>query len=177
MGRTKKISVRDIICDVSLGVTHEELMYKYALTPRALRLIFRKLSDARAVSRTELFQVLETDDTGVVPDEIREQNRYYLDFDLPIYELNRPEIQGRVRDISAEGVGLVGLDANVDETKTLVVLGDVFGEVSPFEFEATCRWSNMEDSALRVSGFQIIEISPRDLQELQRLTALVTVDA
>jgi hypothetical protein len=109
-----------------------------------------------------------------MPDNVRSQERYYLDFDTLVYDEARPEIHGKVVDVTEEGVGLQGIEAHVDEIKTLVVLGDPFGESFPFEFRAICRWARRADDDTQTAGFQIVKIAPKDLEELRKLIRLVT---
>jgi hypothetical protein len=62
----------------------------------------------------------------------------------------------------------------VGELKTLVILGDEFGEFSSFEFEAYCRWCYAEEAGgTCLAGFAISKISKNDLQQLKMLVRLV----
>ena len=61
-------------------------------------------------------------------------------------------MHGFVRDISEEGVGVAGIEAKVGDLKTLVILGDEFGEFSSFEFEAYCRWCYADEATRNLSG-------------------------
>jgi hypothetical protein len=60
--------------------------------------------------------------------------------------------------------------------KTLVVMGDEFGEFSSFEFEGYCRWgfTDAEDGT-SLTGFAISKISEKDMEELRKLVRLVTL--
>ncbi len=102
--------------------------------------------------------------------------RHEVDFEVPAYEAGHPEVQGIVRDISEEGVGVAGIDADVGEVKTLVVLGDELGEFSSFEFEGCCRWRFADPNGGRcLTAFAITTISEADFEELRKLVLLVTV--
>ncbi len=102
--------------------------------------------------------------------------RHEVDFEVLIYEASRPEIHGTVRDISEEGVGVAGIEANRGEVKTLVVLGDELGEFSSFEFEAYCRWRFAEaEIGTYLTGFAISKISENDLRQLRKLLRLIAV--
>jgi hypothetical protein len=105
---------------------------------------------------------------------VRETDRYVLDFDIPVYEEGSSEIQGRVHDITEKGIGIRGLSLKVDEVKTLVVLGDAFGVVAPFELRAICRWSGLDgNDGQYAAGFQILEISNEAMEELRKLIKLI----
>jgi hypothetical protein len=79
-----------------------------------------------------------------------------------------------VRDVSEEGVSVTGIEANVGDVKTLVILGDELGQFSSFELEGYCRW-RFADAAdgTCLTGFAINKISENDLKQLQILVRLV----
>jgi hypothetical protein len=171
---SRRLNIVAILADIRAGMSKQELMKKYDLSEYMMRQVGKKLLDARG-KRTpsdgpdtlieELPQFLET----------REFMRHEVDFELPIYEASQPQIQGRVRDISEEGVSVVGLEAHVGDIKTLVILGDELGGFSSFEFEGYCRWS-VPDAADRtyLTAFARHKISEHDLKELRKLLRLIT---
>ena len=82
---------------------------------------------------------------------------------------------GRIRDLSEVGVGVSGLEAQVGELKSLVVVPDEFLEVEPFFFEAKCRWSRMGDQGkIWNAGFEITDISEGNYIQLLELLQLMT---
>jgi hypothetical protein len=73
-------------------------------------------------------------------------------------------------------VGVSGLEAQVGELKSLVVVPDEFLEVEPFSFEAKCRWSRMgNEGKVCNAGFEITDISEGSFIQLQELLQLMTV--
>jgi uncharacterized protein (DUF433 family) len=171
----RSVRARDVLRDVQRGAGRAELMDKYGLSFRGLQALVTLFVDAGVVSRDDLYGEMRLEDDTVVPDEIRAFERYYLDFETPVYEASHPEIYGKVLDITEFGVGLIGIEAVIDETKHLVILGDPFGEAAPFEFEAKCRWVNRQEDGSCVAGFQITKIAERDMEELRKLIHLVTI--
>ena len=166
-----------ILADFKAGMSKSDLMKKYQLSEEMLRKVSKKLLDARGVRSA-------TDEPETVVEEpaeflaTREFVRHEVDFELPIYEASRPEIHGMVRDISEYGVGMVGIEAAVGDKKTLVILGDEFGEFLSFEFEGYCRWRVVDrDDGTCVTGFAIDKISQDDLRQLRKLVRLITVGA
>lgn len=104
--------------------------------------------------------------------ESRSFERYGLDFVIPVYDIEFPEIHGRIHNINQEGLGVRGIPAGIHDVKTLVVLGDEFGEVAPFEFEAVCKWVRKDRTDENsVAGFKITHISDGDFLELRKLIA------
>ncbi len=77
--------------------------------------------------------------------------------------------RGTVKDITEKGLAVMGIEADVGELKTLVILGDDIGLVDPFELTAECRWVGSEGSEVQsVAGFRVIAISDQDLQILRK---------
>ncbi|MDQ7785730.1 MAG: PilZ domain-containing protein [Desulfomonilaceae bacterium] len=176
--RRRRINGRQFVADLTSGMSESRLMRKYGLSPKTLQRVCSKLLASRNRSAREFQEEIPIDETTVVQANVRQVQRYYPDFVVPIYESASPEIQGRVRDISEEGVGVVGVEASTYEIKTFVVLGDPFGEVGSFEFEAECRWAKASDGQQRnVSGYRIVEIEEADLTRLRKLIHLIALRA
>jgi uncharacterized protein (DUF433 family) len=173
--RSKRtINAKAIVGDIQSGMSKDDLMAKYHLSPKMLEYVCKKLLDARAIEQHHLNA--SSLQATVVEDIIRGLQRYYLDFDVAVYEDGHPEIQGRLRDITEQGVGLEGIESGVDSTQKFVVLGDLFGEIAPFEFQARCKWFKQggpDDPC--GGGFEITGISDKDLRELRKLIDLVTL--
>jgi uncharacterized protein (DUF433 family) len=171
----RRISTREIVAEIRRGVSNEELMRRHKLTEAGLQNAFKLLVDTRALGAEEIAGRQSLRFEAVVPQGIREMERYYLDFDLPIIDTGPPEIQGRVRDMSEKGVGVAGIAAKVGELKTLLVLHEEFVVIEPFLFEAQCRWvRESESDGSMTAGFQIKSITSEDLRQLKQLLQLVT---
>jgi hypothetical protein len=174
-----------ILLDLRAGEHDPELMDKYQLSYAELRALYQELFESGMLRDAVLH-----DSSPPVPgtqspvpvepelslvttwleDDIRELQRCAVDFDVPVYDIDRPEVHGKVRNITERGVGITGIEADIDEKKTLVVLGDEFGEVSPFEFEAVCRWVSRDGTRpFDLIGFEITRISEWDMTELRKL--------
>lgn len=171
-----RIKIKEIVKDIRAGMTDTDLMRKYSLTSKSLQSILIKLLDLKAITRDMLVASTAVEEPILVAERIRELPRYYLDFEIPIYDPADPATQGRVRDVSDKGLGIIGLETAVDQIRQFVVLGDPFGVVSPFEVQAKCRWYKPEDAEGRhVSGFQIVSIGEQDSAQLRKLIELVSV--
>lgn len=168
---SRKVIASDVLRDIRNGMSRSELLEKHGISFPGLQGIVSLLVESGAIGRDELYGYFHSQgEEAVVPELDRRHNRASADDETLIYELRVPEIQGRILDISEEGVRTVGLEADVDEIKTLVVLGDAFGEVAPFEFKAICRWSSRDEfTGASIAGFQIVEISQEDSRQLQLL--------
>ncbi len=170
-----------VLQDLVSGMRDTTIMERHSLSHDELHRLFRQMFDAGVLLKPERAGVqprrIETSakksplpSPKTDPDDMREFERYYIDYDLQIYEPEQPEIIGTVRNITEKGVGLSGLEARVNEIKTLVVLGDTIGDIAPFEFEARCIWADTdEDSQETMAGFEITRISEEDQEELEKL--------
>ena len=171
----RKLNIVAIFGDIRAGMSNADLMKKYELSAYMLRQVSKKLLDARGKRSAE-----DGPDTLIeeVPELLatREFVRHEVDFEVPVYEATRPEVHGMVRDVSEDGISVMGITANVGERKTLVILGDELGAFSSFEFEGYCRWSFADVSdGTRFTGFAVDKISEKDLRELRKLVRLITV--
>jgi Mor family transcriptional regulator len=171
----RRLNIARILADVHDGMNQADLMIKYDLSEDLLRQVSKKLLAARG-RRTE------RDGPETLIEEsgeflgTREFVRHEVDFEVSVYETGRPEILGMLRDISEEGVGVSGIEASVGDVKTLVVLGDQFGEFASFEFECSCRWCFVDpQSGGYLTAFAITKMSHTDVQQLRQLLRLVTV--
>lgn len=170
----RSITAGDIISDIRSGSNSFELMEKYGLTIQALANTVRLLIDGNHLSRADMAGRERLFQEVMDPGSAREHRRYYLDFELPIVEAARGA-KGRVRDLTDKGLGIIGIPALMNDVKTFSIHHDKFALIKPFSFEARCCWANQKQSdAECVAGFEIIDISPEDLDELQKLVRMVT---
>jgi PilZ domain len=175
---------KEVLRDLRSGMSDTALMDKHGLSYGELRSLLKELFDSGTLLQSqpteqshpsELYlhakhRSLSEANVGL---NKRDSRRQYLEFDLPVYEAELPDNLGTLRDISEEGVGLVGVQAEINEIKTLVVLGDTFGEVAPFEFQARCCWIDGDKGEKDwATGFRITDISDDDAYQLQKLLRL-----
>ena len=168
---------QDILRDLKSGMTDEELMEEYKLTPRGLGSVLRNLVDAKAISVSELLR--RSPAPAAIPEllaEFRMLPRNFVGFPLPIYEAQCPDRRGVVCDITAEGVGISGLEAKLDEIKTFVIPADEFFQIIPIVFQGLCCWSEGDEvEAKRTAGFRVVEVLRGSMRELQKLIQALSV--
>lgn len=154
--------------DVKAKLPDWELMRKYQLTKEGVAFILDRLHREGLVTLEEL----ESRNGGfsdVVFLEMRAQSRYHPTFPAAILVLTSPSMIGKMVNISESGIQIQGVSCQQGETKKIVVLGDDFGEISPFEFEAECCWSkNLGPQEEDTVGFRIIHISEENQRALQQ---------
>jgi len=172
----KTIHAGKILNDILSGFTGNQLMEKFGLSPLGLQTVLKKLVHSRVLGIADLGVELYLRLEANVPENIRADERLRLEFEVSVCDVDRPDTMGTVRDITEKGIGTKGIEAKVDEIKTLMVMGDVLGQVSPFVFKAKCRWiGTSRVDRNRLAGFQIIRIPDRDLLQLKRLVELITL--
>ncbi len=180
----RKVSVREIVEDIQLRrLTDTQLMEKYKVSAKGLQSVFQKLLDRRAVKSEDIEGRSQPYVDTITLEQRQEHQRHYLPQPVPIYETRdtisiyeRKDLhnKGRVNDITERGIGVVGIDANVGDTKAFVIVADEFVELDPFSFDAICRWVQLEESGEYSAGFEITKISARALTELQKLIERLT---
>jgi PilZ domain len=165
---TRKISAKDIINDIRARMTDTDLIAKYKLSPEGLQAVFRKLLDAEVLSPFE-FQAWSIFCNKTVPlKHIRLFRRDPVNFSLPIYEADEPENRGHVVNISANGLGVNGIEAEADDIKTFVIPTDELLGLPPLVFEARCIWITKNNDQVWKGGFYLIDASAKIWQELRR---------
>jgi len=171
----RKISASDFVDDIRSGMSQVALMEKYGLSSRGLVSAYRKLVDAGILEPEEAPENLERDEVEVV-EELRQEARCYLDFELPVIDVGSSDVQGRIRDITVGGLGVIGVPAEVDEVKTFMVYHEKFALIKPFLIEARCRWAKREgQNGHCVAGFEITNMSEKDLEQLRKLVKIISL--
>jgi hypothetical protein len=175
MAAKPAINAYELIRDIKAGSNDAELMEKYKLSYKGLQSVFRKLIDAQLMRPSQLYgRSPEYEDTAAIGD-YRVTDRVYVEVSLPVYELGFPDKVGLVRDLTEEGVSVKGLEASVNESKTLAIQADELFALPQIVFQAQCRWAKKDSGNDRWwAGFQITEISPQDFEHLREVVRLLS---
>jgi hypothetical protein len=173
MSAKRQIKVPEFLKDMRSGLDDTGLMERYGLSADDLKRVLRKLVEAKAVTAAELEKrsaVAPDYPAPSMPSDFRVSRREMLDFPLPIYESDLPEVTGFVRDISDQGFGTKGIHAEVGETKIFVIPADKLFHLNPIEVEAVCRWTGKEGIfGEPVAGFEVTRVLGGNLEDLQIL--------
>ncbi len=178
-GSKNRIRINEVVSDIRSGSTTQEVMEKYRLTPRGLSWVLMKLTSTGEINWQEIYGKVFSSYQELPPDRLRRSERHAPHFYVPIYASGEPEIVGSVRDVSQHGISVKGIQAEVGETRTLVIPGDCFGEFGKVIFDARCAWSRKDSRGEYLSGFEITDVaagSKRELQLLIRLSSLKSHD-
>jgi uncharacterized protein (DUF433 family) len=124
----RRIDTKELVTDIRSGVTDVELMEKYKLSSRGLQRVFAKLVDSGAVMADDISGRSIAYDDSVALKRGRGSIRALPILSIDIHEKSNPQIIGRIKDLSEVGVGVRGLEAQVGELKSLLVVPDEFLE-------------------------------------------------
>jgi hypothetical protein len=175
MTRKRTIKVKEIVDDVRSGVSAEEMIRKYNLSPNLMRNILVRIVVAKKLDETEVQNLYCGIDESLAVRDRRKDLRYYVYVPLPIYDVENLMEEGQVVDISEGGLRINGIQASQGEKREFVVQPDYFGNAFPFCFEATCRWSSQNESGEWVAGFEISTISDGGLEQLRQIVRMLAL--
>ncbi len=172
MSSQQQISASEFIHDIRSGMTCADLLEKYKLSPNRIHRIFRGMIDGQIMTIDELAGCYTLYDDAVQQgiQSLRLLFRHVVNFALPIYEKEKPKTAGIVLDITEGGVKVKGIAAIKGESKNFTIPANKIFDVDRVEFEAQCRWVNIEEST---GGFEITNISRGAPVELRKLIELV----
>ena len=167
--------VAEIAEDVRSGVTGLELTQKYQLSNSGLQKVFQKLLKYGLLGATDIQRLkLPLDIGAAIHSERRQIPRRSPSLRVMACDKTNHDTRGTVKDITERGLAVRGIEADIGERKNLLILGDDFGLLDPFELEAECRWTEIDGSeGLWVAGFEVVIISDENLQKLQELIEFV----
>jgi hypothetical protein len=158
MNPKREIKSKEFLSDIRGGMTPEELMEKYGLSSSGFRQVVELIVKRR----------MDRQKRSVESNEMRRHPRKAIDFPLWIYEGVDQLQQGRVLDLSEQGVRIQGLPAKVGDECTFIARARSRERQHPFVFDAVCRWTSKGDARESfVAGFEITHISASDATRLK----------
>ncbi|HMK36458.1 MAG TPA: PilZ domain-containing protein [Desulfomonilaceae bacterium] len=170
MGEKRKIKARELIGDIRSGFTVSQLINKYRLSTKNMRLLFRKLLEVNALNKTELDDRPSLYQCSVQA-SIRRIRRRRITFPLRIFDGGNPFETGFIRDLSENGLCIEGIDAGVGDVKNFIIRPGNIHSGLPLVLEATCQWVTYQETGRNkkiFAGFEITHISAPDAKELQK---------
>lgn len=154
--------------DLKRGLLEAEVRRKYNLSQESYQKIVETLLARGHVTGTDI-QARSAISQEVVILDLRRGPRYQPSSQVTVCEGGgSSRSRFALQDISEHGFAARGMETRTGEILNIVILGDDFGEVVPFEFQAECRWSKMSVSESDlVSGFEITTITSENLELLR----------
>lgn len=173
--RERAARAKAIAEDLKDGLSEADVREKYNLTGGSFQKIVETLLAAGLLTGTDLLARSAISQEVVVLD-LRKGPRYQPSSSISVCEGGATQNRFALQDISEHGFAAKGLESRTGEILNIVVLGDEFGEVVPFEFQAECRWSKRGSLSGNdvVSGFEIRAISAENQVLLRKFIAEYT---
>lgn len=140
----------------------DSVMGKYDLSPNELEAIKRRWREGGYITE------VNSTATQLVK-ERRTHHRFQPLFEIEIRDSQNPLFVGIVNDIHHKGLQVIGLKAEINKERQLVITAAPHKVYEDIPFHAQCRWAMVNDCGFCVAGFRIIEISPHASRELQKL--------
>jgi hypothetical protein len=170
MIKKRILKASDLVNDIRSGMDDSVLMVKYSLTAKGLESAFKKLLEAKALTRGELYSRSPLRDDTVMVENLRAIPRNFLTCALSIQDVADPDKEGNINDISERGLQVTGIKSEVGQVKEFVIPGSKEHDLRSCSFKAECRWvSNGDRGNDIVSGYQIMEIDDPDLKQIQKI--------
>ena len=168
---TRVIRAKDFIHDVRAGMSNSDLQRRYKLSTKGLRSVFRKLLDAKILTKNDVLRRFLSTRSLRRTRNSRRFPRKRIQYPLLICDAEKPELKGFVRDISEKGLAVEGISAHRGDLRALMIRSNELSETSTFEFVVECRWARTaaDSGEFPVSGFEITHISTGALDELMKL--------
>jgi hypothetical protein len=170
------IKANDALACIKAGMDDLDLMFRYGITAKGLRSLFKKLIESGKLTPEELYTYTVNHVNSAVTEIVRELPKYYLAMTAIVYEPVQPKVHGSLSYITARGLGVEGIKAKVGDSKTLVIPPIKALKSGNIWFEATCIWSNGKDGDEKpVAGFQINKIEEDSLEAIRELIRFVSL--
>ena len=168
LAKLRERRIRMLVGDLRSGMAPPEVMEKYQFSAEGLAKSLKLLLEANAIGQAEFETFWSFDGEQSTDRDSRGTPRNHPIPVVTICELGEPGTRYQVRDISENGIGIIGIRAQIDEMKSLAVVGDEFGEIAPLEFEAQCRWAReLEPDGGICTGFRITRMDGPNLSRLR----------
>ena len=132
MALEREIKAKEIVNDIVSGIGDNDLMHKYRLTYRGLQSVFKKLAEANIIDSAFL-------EGRIVPQLSAETTvvtrlpRKDIFVPLPVEDATNPECRGIVTNITERGLGVKGMNPEVDEVKKLIIKPDKYLPAHPVQ--------------------------------------------
>lgn len=177
MAPKRRIPAKDIVPDILNGMSHAQLMRKYKLSPRGLRSAFTKLLRKRLVTLQDLPDLVPPHGSEtVVIDQLAHLPRNHVTLNVPIEDVNRPEVSGTLWYVTERNFAVTGIQAANGEKRSFEIPCRQYIRARSISFEAECLWTSKQShSQPSVTAFRITRISSLDLAHLRELIQVATL--
>lgn len=176
MPSERPLKAKEFVRDLRAGMSPLGLMAKYALSRKQYDAAIKQLQDAGILSLADLVQAEHIpsksfDDVELELEHVRRFPRYTPgELAIGVRDLDDPRANGRVVDISEDGVAVKGITAKEGQVKALLLVPDEALSVMPVAFDGECRWKKRDvKTRTDITGYEIVLISDEDFAQLKAL--------
>ncbi len=173
MAGNRKINGPEFLKDIRSHMSMSELMRKYLLSEKEIDLVLKKLEKriphpARLYGRSWSKKDRDGDDAT------RSVVRHEVCLTLPVHDMMHPKIQGCILDLSDKGLRIHGIESRLNQVRAMLIRPEKTFGIPSIVFRARCRWVSRAENLIDfTAGYEIIEIAPRDLANLRKLTQAI----
>lgn len=172
----RRIDIEEISQDVRSGLGDVPIMEKYHLDPGEYRWLLEKLKEFDAIDSEDFHNRMLARQSEMDAVQKRAIPRNYLLYNIAVYDATNLNLRGVVTDLTKEGLQVLGINAQVGETRSFLIRTDLFPSTTSFGFDALCRWTRTDRvSGEPSAGFEITSISRPALRELSKITSVLGV--
>jgi hypothetical protein len=164
--------VESMVSDIIFGIELRSFLEKYNIPYDRLDSILNQLLRNNAINSEFLTRWKNSAPQRSQSNSDSSSTRFSPSFPIVVCDLIDSANKGLIVDIDEHGLGTKGIKSEKGRGLRLAVLGDEFGSIDPFEFNAVCRWARLDDFEGCFAGFQIDHISDHDVACLRKLLQL-----
>jgi hypothetical protein len=170
MTEKREIKANHFVRDIRAGMTTSQLMRKYQLTPRECQSLYGQIEEVIPDPNRLYGRVPGYDEDDANATAKRLYPRHDILLPLSILDIRKRDRRGLVLNIAAKGLKTQGIDTKPMTVETLVIMADELFDIGPIVLDAQCRWTKRQGlHGTWIAGFQITDISKRNLNDLLQL--------
>ena len=169
------INARDAVNCIQSGMNADQVMKRYQISESNLRNLLKQLVDGGHVSEEECLRWsdLSTDRYDEV--RLRLSPSHELSVLTLMHDSACQQIRGRLQKIGEDELAIVGIDAAVGETRTLIIPAKPYLDRDNIWLEARCSQAGEDKHGSPTStNFQITAISEEHRANLRELALLLS---
>jgi hypothetical protein len=159
-----------IVTDIQSGMGDRDLMTKYELSPGAFQRVLQRLIVERVIDHEDLYENSEI--YRQMSDLLAARRHPRVPIPMAIRVIRNGGSQtGFIRDVSAAGLRVAGIEAKVGETTMLSIPLKEIPVIAPIILEAKCRRSEWRGKQRKfvVTGFEVTNMSEEARRSFDQL--------
>ncbi|MCA1961046.1 MAG: hypothetical protein LDL33_09630 [Desulfomonile sp.] len=169
MSERAHISAKAIMSDIRDKASASDLMKKYDLSSKGLRMLLRQLISAGLADERELAEQYPGYASPQPVDTSGGSTVLTLSVPVPIHDVESPA-KGILREVSPNAIRVAGLRARIGETRTFHIPVDMFMAAGPLQLQTRCTWCEIKGGNKRypIARFEVINLTRDQKDTLER---------